>query len=85
MAPVLVAGLKRFLDQETAKSRTVDEQIPADFPATVELHGFYKTIIGAKGYVDDFAFGAVNAASFGILAQVTRVLACIKMISVRVG
>src|SRR3954466_14787995 len=57
MAPVLVSGLQRLLDEEAAEARAVDEEIGLDdLPVLQGYGGNVAALMHAD--VDDFAFGA---------------------------
>jgi hypothetical protein len=73
VAPVLVAAFQRFLDQQPAETRAIDEQLAADRATIVQRHRVDETIVAAQRHVDDPPFDPLDAARFGIIAQVAGV------------
>ncbi len=82
MRPVLVTGVQRLLDQQSAKTRAVDEQVGFDARAVVEHQGLDEPVRGAQAGLDNLAFGALDAARFGVAAQIAGVQTGIEVISV---
>src|SRR5688500_7186526 len=59
--PVLIAAVERLLDEQSAKARAIDEQIPFENFAAFERHGFDETGLGRLGAANDLALAAANA------------------------
>src|SRR3546814_5224660 len=65
--PVVIAGLHRLFDQQSAKARTIDEEIGLDPLAAFQSDGFDKAVIEPQRDIDDLALGPHHAALFGIV------------------
>ena len=79
VAPVLVAGLQRFLDQQADHAGAVDEQVGRDALAAFHDHRVDEAVVLAQDRVDDLALGADHAALFRVLAQEFGVQAGVEM------
>src|SRR3979411_2599935 len=82
LRPVLVTGLQRLLDQQTAKARSVDKEIRLAALAALERQRLDKAGLAPKLNIHHFAFCPTDSTSFGVGTQVARVEASIKMIGV---
>src|SRR3982074_190971 len=82
LRPVLVTRLQRLLDQQTAKTRSVDKEIRLDALAALERQRLDKAVLAPKLNIHHFAFCPTGSTSFGVGTQVARVEASIKMICV---
>ena len=70
MAPVLIAGLQRALDQEPAKARAVDIEGAAQFAAIFQFQGPDIAGLAVQGHIRDLALHPGHAQAFGVPAQV---------------
>src|SRR3954470_7351180 len=70
MTPILVPCVQGLLDQKTAKSGTVNEQIALDTLAPLECHAADEAILRENVCVNDFAFSAIHSSRDGVLAQI---------------
>ena len=70
VAPVLIAGLQRPLDQEPAKARAVDVESAAHFAAVLEFQGPDIAGLAIQGHIRDLAFYPRDAEAFGVPAQI---------------
>ena len=79
MAPVLVAGLESFLDEQAAESRAIDEEIAGNAPAILQVQRLDEAGFGVLVHFDDLPFDAHRAALFGVAAQIGRVEAGVEL------
>src|SRR5690349_24156474 len=66
MAPVLVAGLQRFLDEQAAESGAIDEEIAGNAPAILQVQRLDESALGVLIHSDDLPFDAHRAALFSV-------------------
>lgn len=72
LAPVVIAGLQRLLDQQAAQARAVEEEVAFDGLAARQLHSSDATVL-ALAHFDDLALHALHAALLRVAAQIARV------------
>jgi hypothetical protein len=82
VAPVLVTGPERLLDQQTAETRTVDEQLALDPAPAFHHHRLDETVLAAQHVVDHLALDPLHPARLCVLAQVARVQRCVEVVGV---
>src|SRR5512139_458731 len=63
--PVLEADAQLMRDEKAAEAAAIDEEIAFDAFAVRELYRGDEAVFAAQFHVDDFAFGAPDAAGFG--------------------
>jgi len=83
--PVVVAGMQRLFDQQSAKTRAVDEQVAVERGAGIEREPFDEARFRMQVDIDHLALGAPYRARLGILAQKARIQASVEVISVVEG
>ena len=81
MGPVFVATLQGALDEQTAKTRTVDEEIGMHFATIRESHALDVTI-GAQHHIDDLALESGDTATLGVAAKIACVETRVEMVRV---
>jgi hypothetical protein len=82
MAPVVIAGLERLLDQQAAEARAIDEQIARELPAIIQRDAGHKAAFAIERDIGDPAFVPHHAAVFGKLAQESGIAARIEVIGI---
>ena len=83
MAPVLVACLERFLDEQAAEAAAVDEQIGSDQLPTVEGDRLDESVLRVDRDTAHLALDPLYAAGLRKSAQVTREAGGIEMQGIR--
>ena len=79
MAPILVAGGQRALDQQAVKAGAIDEQIAGDAVAIAHDERRYVPAGAIAVDMGDAPFRPFDAAQFGEFAQIGGVQAGIEM------
>lgn len=82
MAPVLVSGGERLLDQEAPEAAAVDEQVRVQSPAVRKADRLDEAVGIPKTDADDLAFDTLHAARFGEATQEAGVKGRVEMIGV---
>ena len=77
--PVLEAGFQSVLDQQAAKTGTVDEKISRQPPIAFEKNAVYIAGFPLQGHLDDLSLDAPHAARFPIASQHLGVETGVKM------
>ena len=67
--PVLIAGLQRAFDEQAAKARAVDEQLPLDPAAILQRHMADMAGFAVQRHIANLALDPHHPALFGIAAQ----------------
>src|SRR5438874_230871 len=80
--PIVETGLQRLLNQQAAKSRTVDEEVGFDPCAALQHHPLHEAGLTVLHDVDDAAFGTYDARRFGEAAKIAGVERGIELESV---
>src|SRR4051812_36498407 len=79
LRPILKAGPERLLDQQPAKTGTIDEEVAFDARTALQDQRFDKARFGGLRDFDNSALGAHYARGFGDTAKVTGIEAGVEL------
>ena len=82
MGEVVVAGVQRLFDQQTAEAGAVDKQVATDHLPGSQLHRLHVAGVRIQLHLFDQALKTRDPALLGVAAQKARVLAGIEVIRV---
>src|SRR5690606_1868111 len=82
--PFVVACFERLLDEQTAETGAVDEQVAFDRRAALHRERFDPAVLAALTNRHDFAFYALDTALLGKCTQVLRIESGVELESVAV-
>ena len=82
LRPILITGAERLFDQQSAKPRAIDEQLPGHRCAAFKRQGSDVAACRVAADAGDPAFDTHHAARFGIAPQIDSIEAGVEMIGV---
>ncbi len=82
MAPILVTGFKRVLDQQAPEARAIDEQIARNGCAAFQRDAFHIAAFAIAGDVGDLALDPGDALTGRETAQKGRIEASIEVVGI---
>src|SRR4051794_2305531 len=79
MTPIVITCVEAMLDQEPAKTRTIDKKITFDDSTVLEHHGIDRTRFAVELHIHDLGIHSPNAKISRVLAQTGRIQSGIEM------